>query len=269
MVFLRHIQALAGNIDSFITDIDISSKQNFTQLSAHIQKYESKTKQFKNIDSKILRISPLNEKEKELSDSLIRDDGSIEFMTKLKVLLKDMEFAQKPERNFHRELNPTSENENRKTKLQVKLPKLELKPFDRSVLNWQSFWDRFDSSVHKNTNLNDVDKFSYLLSFSCSSASESTSGLTMTADNYTEAIKLLHKRYGNTQVQISAHIKQFVSLPPVKSMNDVSGLRNLIDKLEGSVRNLKSLKVDPSSYGILLAPLINEKLPTEIRLLIV
>ena len=38
--------------------------------------------------------------------------------------------------------------------------------------------------------------------------------------------------------------------------------------MEGSVRNLKSLEVDPSSYGILLVPLINEKLPTEMRLLV-
>ena len=91
-----------------------------------------------------MRLTPLNEKEKELSDSLIREDESIEFMTKLKFLLKDMEF-------------PTFENENRKTKLQVKLPKLELKPFDGSVLNWQSLGDRFDSSIHKNTDLNYID----------------------------------------------------------------------------------------------------------------
>ena len=65
----------------------------------------------------------------------------------------------------------------------------------------------------------------------------------MTAENYTESINLLYER-GNTQVQIVAHVKQFVSLPPVKIMNDVSALRNLIDKLEGSIRNLKSLNVD-------------------------
>ena len=65
----------------------------------------------------------------------------------------------------------------------------------------------------------------------------------MTAENYTESINLSHES-GNTQVQISAHVKQFVSLPPVKIMNDVSGLRNLIDKSEGSIRNLKSLNVD-------------------------
>ena len=152
--------------------------------------------------------------------------------------------------------------------MQVKLPKLEWKSFDGRALSWQSFLGCFDSSIHKNTDLNDIDKFSYLQSFLWTSASQSIYKLTRSAENYTEAINLLHERYGNTQVQISAHVKQFLSLPPVKSMNGVPGLWNLIDELEGSVRNLKSLKVDPSSYGILLVPLINEKLPTEMRLLV-
>ena len=98
-------------------DIDINSKQNFTQLSAHIQKYESKIKRVKNIDLKIFRLSSPIQKEKELSDSLICEDEYIEFMTKLKVLLKDMEFAQKPEQNFHHENNCTSKNKNSKSKI--------------------------------------------------------------------------------------------------------------------------------------------------------
>ena len=56
-------------------------------------------------------------------------------MTKFKGLLNGMEFAQKPEWSCHCKSNPTSENENRKTKLQVKHPKLELKPFLGSALN--------------------------------------------------------------------------------------------------------------------------------------
>ena len=63
----------------------------------------------KSIDSKTSRLSPPNEKEKELSNSLIREEESIEFVTNLKDLLKDMEFSQKSERYFHRENNPTSE----------------------------------------------------------------------------------------------------------------------------------------------------------------
>ena len=51
-------------------------------------------------------------------------------------------------------------------------------------------------------------------------------------------------------------------------MNTVSRLRNLTEKLESTIRNLKGLKVDPTSYDILLVPLINEKLPTEMRLII-
>ena len=31
--------------------------------------------------------------------------------------------------------------------VKVKLLKLELKPFDGNILNWQPFWDRFQSSI--------------------------------------------------------------------------------------------------------------------------
>ena len=51
-------------------------------------------------------------------------------------------------------------------------------------------------------------------------------------------------------------------------MNTVSGLRNLTEKLESIIRNLKGLKVEPTSYDILLVPLINEKLQTEMSLVI-
>ena len=38
--------------------------------------------------------------------------------------------------------------------------------------------------------------------------------------------------------------------------------------VQSSVRNLKTLDVDPNSYGNLLVPLINAKLPNELKLLI-
>ena len=105
-------------------------------------------------------------------------------------------------------------------------------------------------------------------SFLSPSASECISGLTTTAENYNAAIELLKKKYGNTQVLINAYMQQFVSLPVIKSVNDVKGLRKLYEKVESSVRNLKTLDVDPRSYGTFLVPLINAKLPNELRLLI-
>ena len=49
------------------------------------------------------------------------------------------------------------------------------------------------------------------------------------------------------------------------SDNDVKGLRKILDQVECSVRNLRTLKVETSCYGSLLVPLVNEKLPNELR----
>ena len=62
-------------------------------------------------------------------------------------------------------------------------------------------------------------------------------------------------------------MQQFVSLPKIKSANDISGLRKLFDKVENSVRILKILSVEPDMYGSLV-PLINEKLPNDLNVLI-
>ena len=58
-----------------------------------------------------------------------------------------------------------------------------------------------------------------------------------------------------------------MSLPKIKSANDISGLRKLFDKVENSVRILKILSVEPDMYGSLV-PLINEKLPNDLNVLI-
>ena len=45
----------------------------------------------------------------------------------------------------------------------VKLPKMELPKFGGSRIQWQSFWQIFEASIHNNSNLADVQKFTYLI----------------------------------------------------------------------------------------------------------
>ena len=45
-----------------------------------------------------------------------------------------------------------------------RLPKLSLPTFNGDILQWQTFWDSFESTIHLNVNLTDVQKFSYLKS---------------------------------------------------------------------------------------------------------
>ena len=76
---------------------------------------------------------------------------------------------------------------------------------------------------------------------------------------------LSEKRYGNAQVLISAFMTKFVQLSKKRYSSGISNLHKIYDGVEFSVRNLKSLKDETSSYGSLLVPLLNEKLPNDIR----
>ena len=143
---------------------------------------------------------------------------------------------------------------------------MEIKKFNGNILEWQSFWDQFSSAIHNKENISNIGKFTYLKSFLCDSANHTISGLTLTSENYCQAIELLIRRYANPQALIAAHMKKLVFIPRVKNPNDVLDLRKLLDQVESSVRNLKSLKIETSSYVQLLVPLLNEKLPNDLRL---
>ena len=150
----------------------------------------------------------------------------------------------------------------------VKLPKLSIKKFNGDLTKWVTFWDSFDSSIHSNLSLSNVDKFNYLNSFLESTAAESIAGLTLTSANYEEAVAILKRRFGNTQLIVSKHMDALLNLPAVNSHHDLKGLRHLYDSVEAHVRGLRALGVTADSYGSLLTSILMSKLPSEIRLII-
>ena len=93
------------------------------------------------------------------------------------------------------------------------------------------------------------------------------SGLTFSSQNYSEAIDLLKNRYRNIQTLTNSYMEQFVNLETVTKTNDVIRLRKIFNKVENSMRNLRSLGVDLDNYGKLLVPVLNAKLPSDIRTL--
>ena len=54
----------------------------------------------------------------------------------------------------------------------TRLPKLTLRTFDGDITQWLSFWDSYQAAVHSNTDLSDVQKFTYLKSLVERSAKE-------------------------------------------------------------------------------------------------
>ena len=138
-------------------------------------KYQSTIEEIKTVDSKILNFLSQEEYEHELTESLIREDAFIDVMTKIDRALTKI-FNLETNNSEHSSVRQTTSNHTRSpsnpTKtIKVKLPKLELKPFDGNILNWQPFWDSFQSSIDSNSNISPVDKFAYLQSYLSPSAS--------------------------------------------------------------------------------------------------
>ena len=89
----------------------------------------------------------------------------------------------------------TSSSANSKA-VRVKLPKLEVLKFSGKLEEWQEFWDSFESAIHSNDSLSNVDKFSYLRGLLLEPARSAITGFALTSANYKAAVELLKKRFG-------------------------------------------------------------------------
>ncbi len=70
----------------------------------------------------------------------------------------------------------------------IKLPKLVLPKFRGDITSYRTFWESFESAVHKNVYLSNIDKFNYLLSLLEGNALRAIKGLAVTDGNYQAAI---------------------------------------------------------------------------------
>ena len=86
-------------------------------------------------------------------------------------------------------------------------------------------------------------------------------GLSLTFENYNQAIEIVEKRYGNKQPIITSHTDQLFSIAPITSTNDIKKIRETYDKIQTNVRNLPSLDIeDNSQYGPALISIVMSKL---------
>ena len=163
---------------------------------------------------------------------------------------------------------PTRSDDAHSRGAKVKLPKLSLPRFNGSLIRWYTFWDSYESAIHSNDTLTDVDKFNYLRSLLEGPALDAIAGLTLTAANYREAVEILQKRFGNKPLIISKHMETLLNVEAVTSDQSLKELRQLYDMTESHLRSLRSLGVEPTSYGAMLSPVLLTKLPSGLRLIV-
>ena len=63
-------------------------------------------------------------------------------------------------------------------------------------------------------------------------------------------------------------MESVLKIKKVKYMDNLEYLRKLYNDLESCVRNLKSLKVQTATYGCILIPILSERIPEELTVII-
>ena len=142
-----------------------------------------------------------------------------------------------------------------------KLPSFSIKTFYGDPLEFSSFWDSFGAAIQENDSLKNITKFNYLTSYLKGPGKAAISGILITESNYFEAVELLQKRFGNKQILITSNIDQLLSITPGNNINETKKSRQLLDKVESTVRNLKSLDIDTKQYGLVLVSIVMNKFP--------
>ena len=142
----------------------------------------------------------------------------------------------------------------------VRLPKLQLRSFGGDLTKWTSFWESFESAVHSNDDLSDIEKFNYLNSLLERSAREAVSGLALTSANYHKAVETLQKRFGCKQQIVNKHMDALLQVEAVTLSQNTRALRKMFDYISCHIRSLKSLGIESDSYGGLLCPVLLNKI---------
>ncbi|GIX88132.1 reverse transcriptase [Caerostris extrusa] len=120
---------------------------------------------------------------------------------------------------------------------------------------------QYKAAIHKNENLQDIEKFNYLKSLLTDSVATAISGLPLTPENYRKAVEILKERFGKKEILISAHTNRLLNLEQVRNTNDIFALRKLYDEINVQIRSLESLGVNSISYGLLLLPILYKCIP--------
>ncbi|KRZ12273.1 hypothetical protein T11_3417 [Trichinella zimbabwensis] len=147
---------------------------------------------------------------------------------------------------------------------QVKSPRVPLPKFDGDILQFKSFWDQFESSIHQREGLSDITKFLHLRSCLSGSALKAIESVTICAENYPEVVQTLKSRFYRLPDVVESHV---LSVMNVKACsNEGAGeLTRLHDDLNRHFLELKALGKDVncglSGFHVIL-PTLKRKLPS-------
>ncbi|XP_054712948.1 uncharacterized protein LOC129222459 [Uloborus diversus] len=146
----------------------------------------------------------------------------------------------------------------------VKLPKITIPKFYGDVSQWLTFWNSFETAIHANEHLDEIDKFNYLKAHLGRTALGTIEGFSISAENYGKAVKLLSDRFARKDILINAHMNNLMNLPSLKRSDDTKAFRKLYDNFQTQIRSLESLGICSENYSAMMCPMLLKLFPHDL-----
>lgn len=142
----------------------------------------------------------------------------------------------------------------------IRLPEMSLPVFSGQYEKWRQFKSKFESMIHKNPGLTEIQKLHYLKSGLSGEADRLLQHLDIDAGNYDKAWSILCSRYDNKRFLVNTHLKLFFSQPLLQTETAV-GLKTMLDTSAECLHSLRNLEVPVDEWDLIIIYVIFQKLP--------
>jgi hypothetical protein len=147
----------------------------------------------------------------------------------------------------------------RKMNDNINLKPLPLPIFTGEHSEWFTFYETFKCLVDDDANISDICKFHYLKGCLKEEALRAIESLSISGENYMNAINVLRKRFENKRLIVNQHVTNILNIQPLLK-SSFTELRTLIDTVNNNIAALKVLQYQPGHWDPFLVPIILEKL---------
>lgn len=146
----------------------------------------------------------------------------------------------------------------------VKLPKIVIPTFSGLYTEWMTFRDLFQSLIHNNDDIDDVQKLHYLKGHLKGEAEQLLRHTAVTQENYEQCWNLLRNRYNNKQYLINCIFKRFFGHKAIV-VESSHAIKELHDITTETINAISSLGIDVNSWDVIMIYIVSQKLDSESR----
>lgn len=147
----------------------------------------------------------------------------------------------------------------------IPLPVVALPTFSGNFVEWPSFKEIFCDRVHDNGSLNNLQRFHYLKSSLAGDAAKDIQHISVVAQNYIQAWKMLCDQFDNNRILFSHYMDVLYQQSDVPKY-DAAALKHFTQTCRSCVSSIEKLGVKIEEQNQILVYFLVKKLPEHVRM---